>query len=464
MGRRYLRPWAYAIMAGAVASPLSGQGSSVYNQSACASARAGATIAAPCEDASSVYYNPALLSLMPSTGSLGFSAIYNTGSFTYDTTGVVVERDAAVPIVPQAYVSYRFGPDDRLAAGLGFWAPYGLGLEWPREFEGRFISWKSELRGLYLQPTLSYQLIPGKLALGAGPQLVFGGIELNQHIDAPVANDTLASLGIALGTDIASAKLAGSGRGIGGQIGVYYQVTRRFALGARYMLPVKVELEGSADFEQILNPHIILRIPDETGTTVSVPLDARLAPLFAAGGRLEDQDVKSGLTFPPQAVVGLRFDATPGLSLSGDYQWTGWSTFDRIVADFSGGAPQLELQLDYVDAHTFRTGLEYELSPRLEARGGFVYNSAASPEETVTPILPESERQLYGIGLGYAMGALRADVYYNYINQADRRGRVRSELPPSIVDEGIERLNVGVYSSTAHLMGLTLSYVFGGHR
>lgn len=464
MGRRYLRPVAYAVLTGALAAPLSGQGSSVYNQSACASARGGATVAAPCEDASSVYYNPGLLSLMPSTASAGFSAIYNTGSFTYDTTGVVVERDPAVPIVPQAYASYRFGPADRMAVGLGFWAPYGLGLEWPEEFEGRFISFKSQLRGLYLQPTLAYQLIPGKLAVGAGPQFVFGGIELNQHIDGPVANDTLASLGIPLGTDIASAKLSGSGTGIGGQVGLYYQVTSRLALGARYMLPVRIDLEGTADFEQVLNPDIILRIPDGSGSTVSVPLDARLAPLFAAGGRLEDQDVESGLTFPPQAVVGLRFDASPVLSLSGDYQWTGWSTFDRIVADFSGGAPTLELELDYDDAHTFRTGVEYAVSPRLEARGGFVYNTAASPDQTVTPILPEAERQLYGVGLGYAMGALRADVYYNYINQADRRGRVRSALPPSLVTETAEQLNVGVYSSTAHLMGLTLSYVFGGHR
>ncbi len=66
------------------------------------------------------------------------------------------------------------------------------------------------------------------------------------------------------------------------------------------------------------------------------------------------------------------------------------------------------------------------------------------------------------------MGSIQADVYYNYVNQADRRGRVRSDLPgpgePTSPDAIVDLLNVGVYGSTAHLVGLTLSYVFGDAR
>ena len=463
MAPPFLRPLGCAILFAALASPLAGQGSSVYNQSACASAKGGAVVAAPCQDASSVYYNPAALALMPSAVSAGLTVVYNSGSFTYDTTGVVVERDPATPIVPQAYGSFRFGQDQRFAAGFGVWAPYGLGIEWPEDFEGRFISWKTALRGIYLQPTLSWQLIPGKLAIGGGPQIVFGGIELNQGIDAPVVSDTLASLGVPLGTDIATANLAGSGVGLGGQIGLYYTFSDRFSIGARYMLPVQVDLDGDADFERVLNPDIILRIPDETGTTQSVPLDALLAPRFAEGGALADQSATAGLEFPPQAVVGVRFGATPTLAISADYQWTGWSTFDEIAATFENGG-SLDLTLNYEDTHTFRTGAALDASDALQLRGGFIYNTAASPDETVTPILPEAERQLYSVGFGYDFGSLRADAYYNYVNQADRRGRVRSELPPTIIDETAEQLNVGVYSSTAHLFGLTLSYVFDNAR
>lgn len=468
MGRQYYRPVGLAVVLGALAAPLAGQGSSVYNQSACTSGRGGVAVAAPCVDGSSVYYNPALLAVTPSAVSAGFDAIYNEGSFTYDTTGVVVDRDASVPIVPQLYATYRFGADRRWAAAAGFWAPYGLTLEWPDDFEGRFISWNTTLRGLYLQPTLAYQLVPGKLAIGAGPQIVFGGIEINQAVDAPVANAQLAALGVPLGTDLATAVLSGSGVGVGGHFGAYYQASDRLALGVRYMMPVTVDLEGDADFEQVLHPEIVLRIPDEeTGSTITVPFDALVAPQFAPpDGPLADQDAAASIEFPPQLVAGLRVGVTPQLALGFDYQWTGWSTFDEIVADFSGGAPDLALTLDYSDTHTYRTGLTYTTATGVDLQAGFIYNTAASPDKTVTPLLPEAERQNYAAGLGKRFGAIRADIFYQFVNQASRRGRVRSELPGDdfIPDRDPETLNVGVYDLSAHLVGLTLAYVFGAER
>lgn len=442
MGRSFLRPAGHALMLGALAAPLTAQGSSVYNQSACVSAVGGSAVAAPCLDASSIYYNPGALSLWPAAASIGFSAIHNTGSFTYDHSGVVVEREPAAPIVPQGYGSYRH---DRLALGFGFWAPYGLGIEWPEDFEGRFVSWKTSLRGIYLQPTVSYELIPGKLGIGGGPQIVLGGIELNQSVESTLAH--LALFGFPLGTDLARARLEGSGTGFGGQIGVFYRASDRIAAGARYMHSVDVDLDGDAVFE----PAPITGLP--------AALAALVDPLFTPGGLLSDQSVSAGLTFPPQAVVGVSVGATPHLVISMDYQWTGWNTFDRIIADFEA-APDVTLELQYNDTHTLRTGARYALTPELEGRAGFVYNTAASPDQTVTPILPEAERRLYGAGLGYRTGSLGVDVYYNYINQADRRGRVRSELPGFTIED----LNIGVYSSVAHLFGLTVSYSPGRTR
>ena len=463
MGLRFYRSVGLAVVLGALVAPLAGQGSSVYNQSACTSGRGGVAVAAPCVDGSSVYYNPALLAVTPSAVSAGFDAIYNEGSFTYDTTGVVVERDASMPIVPQAYVNYRFGADRRWAAGLGFWAPYGLTLEWPEDFEGRFISWSTTLRGLYLQPTVALQLVPGRLTIGGGPQVVFGGIEINQAIDAPVADVQLAALGIPLGTDLARAKLSGSGTGFGGHFGLFYQASDRLSLGVRYMLPVTVDLEGDADFEQVMHPEIVLRLPDETGETITVPFDALVAPQFQT--TLADQDVTAGIEFPPQLVVGLRAEVTDQLALGFDYQWTGWSTFDQIVGEFSGAAPDLELVLDYNDAHTYRTGLTYTTLDGVDLQAGFIYNTAASPDQTVTSILPENERQNYSAGVGKQFGSLRADIFYQYVNQAARRGRVRSALPgDQFVDRDPETLNVGVYDLSAHLVGLTLAYVFGDER
>jgi long-chain fatty acid transport protein len=435
MGRSMFRPVGFVVLFAAIAAPAFGQGSSVYTHSACVSARGGAGVASVCGDASGIYYNPGALAMMPSALSAGFTAIHNYGSFTFDT-GTEVEREATTPLVPHGYTSLRLGAQDRLAVGFGVWAPYGLRIEWPEDFEGRFISWKTELRGLYLQPTLAYQVVPGRLSIGGGPQIVISRLELNQNVDARAVNPTLPP-----GIDLAAGNLEGTGTGVGAHIGLFYRVSERLSFGARYMHSVKVDLSGDATFEQLLP-------------------DPNLAPLFQAPGPFAAQAVEAELTFPPQAVVGIRFEATPALALLADYQWTGWSTFDQIEPEFE----YLEmppLVLNYKDAHTFRVGSSYMASPDLALRLGFIYNTAATPDETVTPILPEAERQLFTVGLGYNFGPIQADVMYNFVNQADRRGRVWSV---GAQGETGEALNVGEYDAGAHLFGITLTYGLAGIR
>src|SRR5437879_1201387 len=49
----------FALMLVAGSAPASAQGFSVYEQGACAMGRAGAGVAAPCEDGSAIFFNPA---------------------------------------------------------------------------------------------------------------------------------------------------------------------------------------------------------------------------------------------------------------------------------------------------------------------------------------------------------------------------------------------------------------------
>ncbi len=453
MGRNMVRPAGFSLLLAAMAAPAAGQGFAIYNQSACSSARGGAVVAAPCPDASSIYFSPAALAFQPSTISLGATAVNNSGSFKYDNGGMTVDREAATPLVPQAYASFRFGPEGRLAAGIGVWAPFGLTLEWPETFEGRFLSWNTTVSGIYLQPTLAFQVVPGKFSIAAGPQVIFGGMEINQHLDAPVEVPQLALLGVPLGTDLASAKMNGTGTGYGFQVGAFWIASDRVSIAARYMNQVKVDLSGDATFEQVMHPDLVLTTP-----AGPVPFDVLIGSqgLFLPGGPLADQGVEASITFPAELVVGANLKLTPQLAIEGDYQWVRWSVFDTVAATFENGQ-ELSLAMDYNDASVYRAGFTYSASPAFDLIGGFSYNKPAAPDQTVTPLLPDATRQIYGLGFVYSFGSLRAEAYYNYVNQEDRAGRVRSELP-GVTDP--MALNVGVYSNQASLFGLTLAYVF----
>jgi len=428
----------------AVGTPVHAQGSGVDQQSACMSARMGAGVASPCNDASGVYFSPGGLAMQGSAISLGVTLIRASNTFRYDPgaepvgSASVVKRDAETVPVPQAFASVKLGP--RFAAAIGAFAPYGLSLSYPvcpvsdphcagPNFEGRYTGYDNSLRAYFLQPTLSYELVPGRLSVGAGLDLVRSTIDVHRRSDAP-------SIGLR-GTDVADAELKGNGNGITANVGLVLRANDKTAFGVRYLHSTKIDMKGNADFTQIT-----------TGTV----FDPLLAAQFTAGGPLGDQPISTTIKFPSQLVVGMSYRPLEIVNLLFDYQRTTWSTFDAFVIDFkNASATDQTLHLNYRNTNTFRFGTQIDWSDAFAFRLGYRFNTAATPR--ATPFLPEGERNYYSAGLGFhPNGKLSADASFQYINQPDRRGAVRPDEP-----------TVGIFTASGMTFGFTLAYHFGAH-
>jgi long-chain fatty acid transport protein len=160
---------------------------------------------------------------------------------------------------------------------------------------------------------------------------------------------------------------------------------------------------------------------------------------------------------PDQVVAGVALQATDALTLLVDYQLTRWSVFETINLDFANAAtPDKTLHEHYTDTHGIRGGFELETSDMFRFRAGYLYHTAASPDETVTPLLPEGRRNEVTVGFGFDIAAgLSADLAYQYIRQDNRRGRVREPLGGAMPTTA---LNSGVYEFRAHLFGVSLTY------
>jgi len=90
-------------------------------------------------------------------------------------------------------------------------------------------------------------------------------------------------------------------------------------------------------------------------------------------------------------------------------------------------------------------------------RGGWLHHSAAAPPQTVTPLLPEAERNEMTMGLGLPIGRRgHVDLAYQHIWQADRRGRT-IDVPRGPASSA---LNNGLYTATANLFAASLSWGF----
>lgn len=444
------------------------QGFSVNEHSTCVMGRAGTGVAQPCLDGSAIVYNPAGL-VAGGTGwtvSAGVTVIAASGDFTFDRDGEVVDLDNDPIPVPHAYV--RYGWSDRLAFGLGLFAPYGLGTEWPRTvdgepFSGAFSGYDNSLESPYIQPTVAFR-VHDRISLGAGLTVVLGSLELNQLVDlsevptsAADGAPTFGQLGIPRGTAFADSKLEGdSDAEFGFHAGAVVHVTDALSLGARYLSAVELEYDGDAEFSQV-STGIILPPDNPFGAPAGTSLDAILTAsgLFSTGPFVS-QGVQTRIEMPAQFIAGLAYSATDQLTLLFDWQWTDWSSFDRVPLEFTI-LPDGERIENFEDTNAFRFGAEYDWDEFWDFRVGYLFHDAAAPDETVTPLLPENTRNEFTAGLGWDVpGGFLVDVAYQYIDQDDRRGRTRE---PQEGQDPIDA-NDGLFSFNAHLFAVTLSYQF----
>lgn len=450
-----------ALTVGA-AGPAAAQGFGVYEHGTCAMGRAGTGVASPCKDGSAMFYNPAgLVGRRGVDLTLGVTGIKAFGGFTNDTT--LVKTDLANDIIPVPHLFARWGITDRLAAGIGVFVPYGLGTQWPLTFEGRFAGYDNDLRSLYIQPTVAYEVVPG-VRVGAGLDIIQSKVELNQRVDffeqetnvVGLGTILVGQLGIPRNTEIADAHLQSDyGTAVAGHFGLQVQLHERFSIGARYLTEANVDYEGTVEFTQIPTGIII---PDGTvfGVSGPLPLDTIVAQQMAAGGPLATQDVATALPMPAQFVAGFAVRVLDNLTFMADYQHTRWSAFDTLRIDFANGGEQVLVEA-YDNTNAVRGGIEWMPGTIGTVRGGMLWHEAAAPDQTVTPLLPEGRRVEFTIGYGRQLSDLiRVDAAYQYIRQEKRRGRMRNPLPGQ---DPLE-LTAGLYEFNANLFGLTLNFSF----
>ncbi len=435
----------------AAAERAEAQGYGVYEQSACAMARAGAAVARPCEDGSAIFFNPAALAVERDGKrlSVGGTLIGPRGEFTsFDGRASTPMVETWVP-VPAAYYARPTG--DRLSLGLGLFVPYGLATEWPLDFEGRFVSYKTSLRTIYVQPTIAFK-INDHLAIGGGPDLVFSTLELNQRVDLAVQSLapglTFAQIGVPRGTDFANLKISGGDFNLAAHIGLLVRVNDTVSFGARYLSRQTISQDDlTLETQQIATG---LRTPVPLpGIPQGTPIDTLVAPLFSPGGRLANQEAATELTVPDQFVAGVAIQPTTRLTLLADYQLTTWSVFENLAFTTTNGLSELVVK-NYRDTSGVRVGADYRATDRVAIRAGVLAHQAAAPDGSVTPDLPEGARVEYTAGLGARLNdRFSVDAAYQYIHQDTRNGRTLLSGP-----------DTGSYAFHANLFGASLVMSF----
>jgi long-chain fatty acid transport protein len=267
---------------------------------------------------------------------------------------------------------------------------------------------------------------------------------------------TMAALGIPVGTDFADVLFDVKGTGWGWHLGAMWQATPDISVGVRYLSRVKVDFTGKAHFSPVPTG-VVLPAGNPLKAPGGTPLDAVLDPQLFTDSLLGQQDASTTITMPDQIVLGVAYKATNRLTVLADYQFTNWKLFETLNLNLTR-APSIAEYEHFKATHGFRAGVDWQALDGLQVRAGALTHNGASPNETVTPILPEGRRIEGTLGLGITLTPMvRLDLAYQYIRQATRRGRL---VDPAAGVDPTPALNHGVFAFTANLFGASLALAF----
>ncbi|HPR88118.1 MAG TPA: outer membrane protein transport protein, partial [bacterium] len=184
------------------------------------------------------------------------STAINGAMFSGMSTSEVKNEDKT--FVMPAFGIYN--SNEKMAYGIGFWAPFGLGAKWDLINTSAYnpnypaIEFDDDLKVLALQPTFAYKL-SDKFSAGVGLTLLYADITIRKPNFTPnpvTYNPAYAALKAALGASAASpfdqflseGLLEGNGMGVGAALGVQYKPVETLTLGASMKWYNDISLDG----------------------------------------------------------------------------------------------------------------------------------------------------------------------------------------------------------------------------
>jgi long-chain fatty acid transport protein len=333
---------------------------------------------------SSMYWNPATITMAPGWQSqASFSVIVPrvdinplppTPTIPFGASGDIGE-DA---VIPTSFSSYQF--NDYLWLGLSSSAPFGLVTDPRQNWAGQVYSRSSKIFSFNVNPIVGVKVAPW-LSLAAGPSLQYFDIRLKR------------ATGVA--PNAPSVILDGDDVGFGYTLGATVTPFAGTTIGIGFRSSVHQGLEGSLDA-----PAAVLA-PDATQSPIT-----------------------ANLKTPEQVTVGLSQMITPAMTVHAGFEWTNWSRLKEPAIVGPTGAIS-SLPLHYDDGFFYSLGLDYKLNSQWTLRAGVAYEQSPIDTQVRGTRLPDNDRYWASVGAAYQWNEhLSFDFAYTHIFAKDTAIRI----------------------------------------
>ncbi|PPK51446.1 OmpP1/FadL family transporter [Marinobacter persicus] len=372
----------------AIATPATvmAGGFSLNEQSAATSGYANAGAAAHAEDASTVFFNPAGMSKLSGTNVSFGASVLDIDAEAKGGTIVATDQvgdnvtgsnggDIADPaVLPSLFVTHEVS--DSIDVGFALHAPYGLAADYEDDFRGRYFADETELSVISFAPSISASNGEG-LSMGIGMNIMYAEGKLSRFIDNSYIQSQLGPAG-PLYPDQGYANVEGDDVGVTFRVGFLYDLTDKTQLGLNLQTGTELELEGDAEF-----------------TNVVTPANAGGGP---SGNFDFTRDAKVPLNIPESAMLGVSHQLTDDLTLLAGATYARWSRFEELdVINKQDGSIITHVTEQWKNTWQFNVGGIWQATSNWKLKAGYAYDESPV-DEFVTARIPSQDRHWLTLG------------------------------------------------------------------
>jgi long-chain fatty acid transport protein len=344
--------------------------------------RAAAGAAAGVDEAMTIAYNPASITLLKdnqlfvSAGAIIGEMEFDVG-YSSPANGTEDGGDAGetAPVGSIAYV-HDLG-SDRWSAGIALGGFSGAGFDYGEDWVGRYQATEVSLLVLALSPTIAYK-VNDHLSLGLSAQALYGDLNLDFAVprQLPLQDDGKGSLD---GDDLKAA----------------------FAFGAVY------ELRPGSRFGLFYQSEVDLKFDGDV--KVNVPFDRVGEGAELARSVASDTE----LTLAEYVRLGIHQDLDERWGVDMTLGWDNWSALDNVLVstqDGEGGIPTR-----WSDTWHYAWGVQYRLDDDWDITSGIAYDNNPVKARYRNAQLPVDRQIRYALGARYRpTGSITVGGYINY--------------------------------------------------
>ncbi len=328
-------------------------------------------------------------------------------------------------------------------------APYGMVTQWDRDSQLSSLATFSNVRICYISPGIAFN-ITEDLSLAVGINYAYATAHLAKYTDlseyASIA-DRFNQMGFdTYAPSSNKIDMKADGDGIGGFVALHYRPFEDWSFGAKYQSRVKIRVNGEADYRNRGTFKVTPNVPN---------LVEENFMYFNKG------DIRATVSAPAYLALGVENTSIKNLRLMFDAVWTQWSSYRALDISFEkmpGNKPQggiAKNRRDWHDVWSYRFGAEYQLTDNWVLRGGYMFDVSPSNSRYTSPEMPDSDKHLLSLGVGYHTERWGIDLAYAYVFFDD--GDLGTK---TAADHAIAKANQGTFSTNCQIFSAQFTLRF----